>query len=108
MNAKPPLIEAIWSKKLTFLFVYFLVFLFSYIFLVAIDFLPEPVTNEAEVETEEVIESTTVAEVATEEVEESEISVVNQVVLPTEIYIERLDKTIDVLNPASRTIADLE
>ena len=44
------LFERVWEKKYAFFGVFFLVFLFSYLLLVAVDFIPEPKT--AEVETE--------------------------------------------------------
>jgi len=108
MTAKSSFIQAIWSRKFTFLFVYFLIFLFSYLLLVAIDFIPEPISEDSEEVTfvEEVVSTTPVlqTEVIQAEVEIEEVAIV----LPTEIYIERLDKTLDVLNPTSRTIADLD
>lgn len=103
MNEKPSFIEVIWSKKVTFLFVYFIVFLFSYLVLVAIDFIPEPVTEE-EVQVEALADAMPVLQV--EEIIEEPVVV--EEIFPTEIYIERLDKTIEVLNPISRTIADLD
>ena len=96
MNEKPSFIEVIWSKKVTFLFVYFIVFLFSYLVLVAIDFIPEPVTEE-EVQVEALADAMPVLQV--EEIIEEPVVV--EEIFPTEIYIE-------VLNPISRTIADLD
>lgn len=103
MNAKPSFIEVIWGKKITFLVVYFIVFFFSYLILVAIDFIPEPITEEeAPVETL----SEDVPILQTEEIIDEAVAV--EGVFPAEIYIKRLDKTIKVLNPVSRTIADLD
>lgn len=94
-----------------FFVTFFLVFTISYLVLVAIDFVPEPVVTEVETEavtsesessaidTEEVLPPTPVAQV--DEVE-------GQIVLPESIYIKRLDKTINIENPRSRMIADLD
>jgi LPXTG-site transpeptidase (sortase) family protein len=108
MAAAKSLLNTIWENKIKFLFVYFVVFLVTYLVLVAIDFLPEPKTEEAE-------EATTSEEVEiipdAEEQELPTAEVVAETVapaLPTEIYIERLNKTIAVLNPTSRAIADLD
>ena len=52
--------EQIWSKKLVFLSMFFVVFTLSYIVLMALDFLPEPVaTEENESEVVEVIDENT-------------------------------------------------
>ncbi len=96
-------IETIVHKKLLFLTVFFCIFTLSYVILVAIDFVPEPKTEEI-VEEVKVVEEDKVAEeviVETEVLEEP-------TALPQSIYIEKLDKTIPVLNPESRTIADLD
>lgn len=100
--------DLIWSKKLKFLFVYFLVFLFTYLFLVAIDFVPEPksAVDESESATEMMAEISD-----TETVSETELTTVNVIeenALPIELRIPRLDKSISVLNPNSRNIADLD
>ena len=98
--------ETIWEKKFSFLFAYFVVFLLTYLLLVAIDFVPEPKTSEpVEVEETAVIEEAIEQSIITEEVVEE---VVVETVLPTQIYIKKLDKSIEVLNPNSRSIADLD
>ncbi len=104
MAATKSLFETIWRKKFTFLFVYFVVFLFTYLVLVAIDFVPEPKSIDQSVPVE-----TTVTEEATEQsLITKEITEEVQIVLPTQIYIEKLDKTVDVANPTSRAISDLD
>lgn len=102
-------LNTIWERKFTFLFVYFLVFLLTYLFLVAVDFVPEPKSDEP-VDAEKMT-----GEIITTEASEQELpaaEVVEEVpvtpILPTAIYIERLDRTVAVLNPSSRTIADLD
>lgn len=109
-------IKAIWANKISFFGVFFLVFTILYIVLVLADFLPEtpttaPVTTEVTNMAEQVdvtpavIETTTIeqSELTTEVIEEN--AAPDQ---PVSIYIERLDKTIDVLNPQARTIAQLD
>ncbi len=96
-------IETITHKKLLFLAVFFCIFTISYVILVAVDFVPEPKEEVAEqvIETEETVQET--------EVEETEPEVLEEPAsLPQSIYIERLDKTVPVLNPTSRAISDLD
>jgi len=118
----------VWSKKYYFLSTFFLVFTLSYIVLVAIDFLPEAPSAEVEqtdVEIEEVFdeqrevdpaaETTTVrrdeedsdAETIAEH-EDTAAEVRSSPILPQQIFIPKLDRTISVLNPVSREIADLD
>lgn len=103
--------QTIWNYKLRFVAVFFLIFTATYAVLYIIDFLPEPVTEPAEpaVDLEsaanqalniQIIETETIVEPA----EPEPVSAV----LPTGIYIEKLDKTVTVLNPDSRAIADLD
>lgn len=111
------LLEQIWRKKVLFLVTFFIVFTCSYIILVAIDLLPEPPAEEvAEEEVATALEAdkegrgvlTEVFQsdegVETDEVEDAS----NIVVLPTKIVIEKLGKTVNVSNPTSRSIADLD
>lgn len=95
-------IETITHKKLLFLAVFFCIFTVSYVILVAIDFVPEPKDAVSE-EVSEVEETETVEEV----VDEPEV-LEEPSFLPQSIYIERLDKTVPVLNPESRSISDLD
>lgn len=102
------LFERVWEKKYPFFGVFFLVFIFSYLVLVAIDFVPEPVTIEEETESLQM-------EPAAIEIEQSAQSDFNlpvgdmsNPVLPTSMYIEKLDRTIPILNPESRDIAALD
>lgn len=98
--------ERIWGQKYVFLGLFFVFFLLSYTLLVAIDFVPEPKTEtDSEIENEgeplNFIEQTAF---------EADIPVatVEEPVLPTSIYIKKLDRTITVLNPESRAVADLD
>ncbi len=93
-------IDTLIDHKFTFLGVFFVVFLLSYLFLVAIDFVPEP--KVASVDTSDI-------EIA-DELDITDAPVVDEAVLaePTMIYIEKLDREVVVLNPTSRAIADLD
>ncbi len=102
------LFERVWERKYAFFGVFFLVFIFSYLVLVAIDFVPEPVTIEEETENLQM-------EPASIEIEQSAqsdfnlpMSDMSNPVLPTSMYIEKLDRTIPILNPESRDIAALD
>lgn len=105
------LFERIWAKKVTFLAVFFFVFTVTYLVLVIVDFLPEPSAEEESSETaaavEEVLGSST--ETVAAELEPAEVVAENvEPVFPVSISIDRLNKTVPVLNPTSRTIADLD
>lgn len=107
MAAAKSFFEPIWEKKYKFLFVYFLVFLFTYLLLVAIDFVPEAKTDTVdEAVNTNVAEAVAETELLTEEVVQEVVAAEPK--FPTSIYIERLDKTVEVLNPVSRSIADLD
>lgn len=106
------LVDRIMSRRWSFLGVFALTFFFSYLFLVAIDFIPEPpkpVDENGQVidsmrpidvfEEAVVIETVTDANTLTEE---------QPLEFPQSMYIKKLDRTIDVLNPVSRTVSDLD
>ncbi len=118
------LIELIWEQKITFLGTFFVVLTGTYVFLAAVDFLPEPPPVTEEMETDETkslvgaagdMASSTVAApidatvgaleavTATATVQPEEVSA-----LPVSIVIKKLDKTIVVHNPTSRAIAALD
>ena len=101
------LFERIWEKKITFLVTFFIVFSATYLLLVIIDFLPEPKTEEViTAETGLAVE----AEVSPADTKEEE-TIVEEVAVsayPLTISIAKLDKEIKVLNPQSRSIADLD
>jgi len=99
------LIHELWSHKLKFFLTFFVVFLVSYLVLVAIDFIPEPVTDTDE---EEVATDVEVVEEAPAAAEILPSTIEEPVSLPTAISIPRLEKVIPVLNPTSRSIADLD
>lgn len=100
------LFEQISKHKLKFLGTFFIVFTISYLALSALDLLPEPPQDPA---TEDVEEVLTANEPVVEAGEvQSPIVDESVAVFPLQIKIEKLNKTIDVLNPVSRTIADLD
>lgn len=93
--------DAIWERKLAFFGVFFLIFSISYLFLVAIDFVPEPKDSETPLLPPREIQ------VPTTEIEQMAVEVTGPV-LPRSIFIPKLDRTVPVLNPTSRDIADLD
>lgn len=94
-------IERILAHRWSFLVVFFLVFFFTYLFLVAVDFIPEA----RSVAVTEQIESHTVPTNATPVVARTADAVTE---LPTQLYIKKLDKTVPVVNPMSREVDDLD
>jgi len=88
----------------------FLVFTLSYVVLVALDFLPEPVASEEEVQQQsedESLEADLASEETIPEVEEL-TQTTGATTLPLQIKIAKLDRTVTVLNPTSRIIEDLD
>src|SRR3989338_9471916 len=106
------LVDAILLRKVSFLVAFFVVFLLSYALLAALDFLPELVTEESKAEETEVTTPITVTAVPLASLSTStEVSSVEEYlapVYPLSITIEPLGKTISVLNPTSRKVADLD
>ena len=106
------LVDAILLRKISFLVAFFVVFLLSYALLAALDFLPELVTEESKAEETEVTTPITVTAVPLASLSSStEITPVEEYVAPVyplSITIPVLDKTISVLNPTSRNVADLD
>ena len=102
------LFERVWERKYAFFGVFFLVFLFSYLFLVAIDFVPEPKTGEVKTENLRVEPASTEVEQSAQSNFDLPMGDISNPVLPTSMYIEKLDRTIPVLNPTSRATGDLD
>ena len=93
----------------TFLLVFFVIVLFSYAFLYAIDFIPEPVGSDQDSEENSGIsDSNDFAGWFNSQAESSEETMVVNDAFPMSITFDSLDRTVDVLNPASRTIEDLD
>jgi len=101
------LTDAILLRKISFLLVFFTVFLFSYALLAWLDFLPELVEKPVENESTQII---AVAALPAPIVLEEAIikSEPTNPVYPTSMYIPALDRNISVLNPTSRSISDLD
>jgi len=116
------LIDAILQQKTRFVVIFFFVFIATYIFLFIIDFLPEAPTAPSEEvaqeltdeERERMSEETDLLQSVSDQPLNVEIIDIEPVSIPAEpdlpvsMYIEKLDRRIDVLNPVSRTIADLD
>lgn len=94
------------ERKVPFFIIFFVTVFITYAFLYIIDFYPEPVSDEpttaVAADTAAVSAATSVAEAATVETDEPVSA------LPLSIFIAKLDRTINVNNPTSRTIADLD
>jgi LPXTG-site transpeptidase (sortase) family protein len=106
-------VDAVLLRKVAFLVTFFVVFILSYAVLAWLDFLPELVTKpDTEPQTEVLEEAGTgtypIATVATSTVEEPEAPEVVAPVYPLSITIEAINKTVTVLNPTSREVADLD
>jgi LPXTG-site transpeptidase (sortase) family protein len=119
--------DFIWSNKLNFIGIFFLVFTVSYLFLVAIDFLPES-PAEAENEADKIVSEIKYyddSNVGGTELDdnsfasnETELDIIEEsaedalssgkMALPLMINIPKLDKNIKILNPNSRNIVDLD
>lgn len=89
-------------KTLPFLAVAFSVFVFTYIFFFAIDFLPEPVREDAD----EVVMHVEREQVGTTTGPTETPASVDP--LPVRIIVDKIDLDVEVLNPTSRSIADLD
>lgn len=86
-----------------FLVTFFLVIFATYLVLYVIDFIPE-----APAKTEEVIKELDTVNAAAEASGSAAIKPVGESALPIKITLERLNKTVTVLNPTSSNILDLD
>ena len=101
------IIDNILARKVAFLVTFFLIFTLSYAILYALDFYPETTKSEAK----EVTSSTTANVVTTKVITKPEIQKVISIgtsSLPIKLVIPSLEKTITVLNPASRSVTALD
>jgi len=107
VNSWSELTDVILLRKISFLLIFFTVFLFSYALLAWLDFLPELVEQPAETEVAEIIavEVAPAPVVLEEPITKQEPT---NPVYPTNIYIAALGRNIPVLNPTSRNITDLD
>lgn len=104
------IIDRIWARKLAFGMTFFVVFTLSYGFLFALDWLPEPPSPDpATAEEVKIATSSTMSTVESPtSLEVGEPVPVGREIVPTSIVIDSLGKQIDVRNPTSRSIADLD
>jgi LPXTG-site transpeptidase (sortase) family protein len=97
------LFERVMSQKYTFFVVFFVIFFLSYLFLVAIDFVPQtPKANE----TSPSIEQNKVTEQAPQE--KLPVGTFKVPTAPTTLYIKKLDRTVPIANPTSNSVAVLD
>ncbi len=97
--------ERVWDQKYAFFGLFFVFFLVSYTALVAIDFVPE-LKTEVEIDSDPIPGDSVIQQTAFEA--DFPVATIEEPVLPTSIYIKKLDRTIPVLNPDSRAVADLD
>jgi LPXTG-site transpeptidase (sortase) family protein len=103
--------DNILEKKRAFYVTFFVVFLLSYLFLVAIDFVPEPKKEAQEESVSVAVSDNAGLATTTSPIKDAfshPIGSNHDPVLPESIYIKRLDKKIPVYNPTSRAVADLD
>jgi LPXTG-site transpeptidase (sortase) family protein len=97
--------DRVWSKKYTFFTVFFVIFFLSYLFLVAIDFIPEtPKANETSPNTQQ----NKVTEQPVKPEEKLPVGVFKEPTAPTTLYIKKLDRTVTIANPTSNSVAVLD
>lgn len=99
------IVNRLLNRRFAFLAVFFVVFSASYLLLLALDFVPEPVDKA--IETKEKVKTDHQIRQSAEEETVPEVVVV-PTSYPEQIYIEKLDKSIPVLNPTSREVVDLD
>lgn len=97
-------INRLLDRKVTFLAVFFVVFSVSYLLLLAIDFVPEPIDATTKVD-EAILEEDSMLPLENTTAPEG---VEIRLEYPEQIYIEKIDKVISVLNPTSREVVDLD
>ena len=97
------LLERISERKIAFFGVFFVIFSLSYLVLLALDFYPEPKIEEPAAEFQP--ETAVINEAAAQELP---AGVLESPLQPTSLYIKKLDRTVKVLNPSSKTVADLD
>lgn len=100
------LADALLIRKVAFLVTFFLVFLFSYAVFAYLDLLPEPPKAKEQPVEETVTESALTLGVLEESVPTEPAYV--EPVFPDTLVIDELDRTVSILNPNSRAVADLD
>ncbi len=118
------LFQLVWERKIRFVVMFFLIFTTTYTILYVVDFLPEAPTEEvktvapatsvtSDTMSNGIFQAETLEPATTEplniDITEEPVTIAPiEKVLPQSIYIAKLDKTVDVLNPISRSVADLD
>ena len=101
--------DAVLRRKIAFLVAFFVVFLTTYAIFAYFDFLPELVTKQDKIEKIEAVTLPVTQNVAPSEILPLTVTeVLDTPVYPLTMTIEALDRTVTVLNPTSRTVADLD
>ncbi len=115
MEPTNTLIDQVLARRWTFLWVFFLVFSLSYGLLFAFDFLPEPKSAELtensdtlDSEVTPVVEEITPLPDVSDEIRINEQGLQSGALMPESLTIPSLDRTVPVLNPVSRSVADLD
>lgn len=102
------IVDRIMARRWVFLSAFFLVFFFSYLFLVAVDFIPEPPKPGSNDVPSPVTVIEQQAAAITAVTGATNLAPEFAPELPDRIFIKKLDKEIKVLNPVSRKVDDLD
>ncbi len=105
------LIDALLLRKISFVVTFFVVFLLSYALLSWLDWLPEPIIESETTVEEKVLETALMMGVVDSLIskdEEQPVILPSRPLFPDTIVIDKLDRTIPVLNPTSKTVEDLD
>ncbi len=100
------LVDALLLRKVAFLLTFFVVFLATYALLAWFDFLPEAPAPQAPTIESPATETALTLSVIDEPLPEALTPAIP--VFPDTLVIDGLDRTVSVLNPNSRTVADLD
>jgi LPXTG-site transpeptidase (sortase) family protein len=102
------LISRVGEQKYPFWGAFFVIFLLSYLFLVAIDFVPEPKATE-EIKKQEIKEEVPAQiEQMAHDAFSYPMGSAHAPAMPESIFIKKLNRTVTVLNPESRDVAKLD
>jgi LPXTG-site transpeptidase (sortase) family protein len=104
-----PLVAVLRARARSFFFTFFMVFSISYVTLTALSAVPKFVPNHSQ-KPAEVDEAVVTDATTTEAVTEESVPVVmsDEAALPMMMVIDRLNRELPILNPQSRSIADLD
>lgn len=109
MHTNPSLLDALWERKIAFLFAFFVIFTLSYGVFFALDFLPEAPQTSDEATLNEDSDAEAESETPKEvEVEREPVAAIVAPSAPIRLFIPTLDQSITVLNPKESSIAALD